>query len=39
VQDSIYQLLNSMTVEDLMGGGTPLITVQSLALAAEGVER
>ncbi|MGH7236002.1 MAG: RrF2 family transcriptional regulator [Nitrospiraceae bacterium] len=39
VQDSIYQLLNSMTVEDLMGGGTPLITVQSLIPAAEGVER
>ncbi|MGH7167206.1 MAG: RrF2 family transcriptional regulator [Nitrospiraceae bacterium] len=39
VQDSIYQLLNSMTVEDLMGGGTPLITVQSLTPAAEGVER
>ena len=37
VQDSIYQLLNSMTIEDMMGG-TPLITVQSLT-AAEGVER
>jgi Rrf2 family protein len=36
VQDSIYQLLNSMTVEDMMGG-PPLITVRSLA--AEGVER
>ena len=39
VQDSIYQLLNSMTVEDMMGGGMPLITVQSLTTAAEGVER
>jgi len=39
VQDSIYQLLNSMTVEDMMSGGTPLITVQSLTTAAEGVER
>ena len=37
VQDSIYQLLNSMTIEDMMGG-TPLITVQSHP-AAEGVER
>jgi len=37
VQDSIYQLLNSMTVEDMMGSETPLITVQSLT--AEGVER
>jgi Rrf2 family protein len=36
VQDSIYQLLNSMTVEDMMGG-PPLITVQSLT--AEGAER
>jgi Rrf2 family protein len=36
VQDSIYQLLNSMTVEDMMGG-SPLITVQSLP--AEGVQR
>jgi Rrf2 family protein len=34
VQDSIYQLLNSMTVEDMMGG-PPLITVRSLT--AEGV--
>lgn len=34
IQDSIHQLLNSMTIEDLMGG-TPLITVQSLT-AAEG---
>lgn len=37
VQDSIYQLLNSMTVEDMMGG-TPLITIQSTT-TAEGVER
>ena len=37
VQDSIYQLLNSMTVEDMMGG-TPLITVQSVT-SAQGVER
>lgn len=37
VQDSIYQLLNSMTIDDMMGG-TPLITVQSIT-AAEGVER
>ena len=37
VQSSIQQLLNSMTVEDMMGG-TPLITVQS-ASVAEGVER
>ncbi|MGH7229872.1 MAG: RrF2 family transcriptional regulator [Nitrospiraceae bacterium] len=36
VQDSIYQLLNSMTVEDMMGG-SPLITVRSRT--AEGVER
>ena len=36
IQDSISQLLNSMTVEDMMGG-SPLITVQSLS--AEGVER
>jgi len=38
VQDSIYQLLNSMTVADMMGG-TPLITVQSLAATGEGVTR
>jgi Rrf2 family protein len=40
VQDSIYQLLNSMTIEDMMGG-TPLITVQSLshATAGEGASR
>ena len=37
VQDSIAQLLNSMTVEDMMGG-TPLITIQSTT-TAEGVER
>jgi len=37
VQDSIYQLLNSMTVEDMMGG-TPLITIQPTT-TAEGVER
>lgn len=37
VQDSIYQLLNSMTVDDMMGG-TPLITVQSTA-TAQGVQR
>lgn len=35
VQDSIYQLLNSMTVEDMIGG-TPLITVQS-TVTAQGV--
>ena len=40
VQDSIYQLLNNMTVAD-MTGGTPLITVQSLSTAetGEGVSR
>jgi len=38
VQDSIYQLLNSMTVADMMGG-TPLITVQSLTATGEGVMR
>lgn len=37
IQDSIYQLLNSMTIEDMMGG-TPLITIQSAA-TAEGVQR
>ena len=36
VQDSIAQLLNSMTLQDMMGG-TPLITIQSPA--AQGVER
>jgi len=35
VQDSIYQLLNSMTVAD-MTGDTPLITVQSLSTAGLG---
>jgi Rrf2 family protein len=38
VQDSIYQLLNNMTVADMMGG-TPLITVQSLMATGEGVTR
>jgi Rrf2 family protein len=40
VQESIYQLLNNMTVADMMGG-TPLITVQSLSTAGagEGVSR
>lgn len=37
IQDSIYQMLNSMTIEDIIGG-TPLITVQSLS-TAEGVKR
>jgi len=37
IQDSIYQLLNDMTIEDMMRG-TPLITIQSAA-TAEGVER
>lgn len=37
VQDSIYQLLNNMTIEDMMGG-TPLISIQS-AVTAEGVQR
>ena len=36
VQDSIYQLLSNMTLQDMMGG-TPLITIQSLT--AQGVER
>lgn len=36
VQDSIYQLLNSMTLQDMLGG-TPLITIQSPT--AQGVER
>lgn len=39
VQDSIYQLLNSMTVEDMMGGGIPLVTVQSVTMSAQGAER
>ncbi len=37
IQDSIYQMLNSMTIEDIMRG-TPLITVQSIT-TAEGVTR
>jgi Rrf2 family protein len=37
VQDSIYQLLSNMTVEDMLGG-TPLITVQSITHAG-GIER
>ena len=36
VQDSIYQLLSNMTLQDMMGG-TPLITIQSLT--PQGVER
>jgi hypothetical protein len=36
VQDSIYQLLNNMTLQDMLGG-TPLITIQSPT--AQGVER
>jgi DNA-binding IscR family transcriptional regulator len=36
VQDSIAQLLNNMTLQDMMGG-TPLITIQSPT--AQGVER
>ena len=36
IQDSIYQLLNNMTLQDMMGG-TPLITIQSPS--AQGVER
>ena len=36
VQDSIYQLLNNMTLQDMMGG-TPLITIQSPM--GQGVER
>ncbi len=36
VQDSIYQLLNNMTLQDMLGG-TPLITIRSPA--AQGVER
>jgi Rrf2 family protein len=36
VQDSIYQLLNSMTLEDMLGG-MPLITIQSPS--TQGVER
>jgi len=37
VQDSIYQLLNRMTIEDMLGG-TPLITVKSIT-TAQGVEQ
>lgn len=37
LQDSIYQLLNNMTLQDMMGG-TPLITVQSLT-TGQGVTR
>ncbi len=37
IQDSIRQLLNSMTIEDIMGG-PPLITVQSFK-AAQGVKQ
>lgn len=36
VQDSIFQLLNSMTLKDMMGG-TPLITIQSPTV--QGVEQ
>lgn len=38
VQNSIYQLLNSMTLQDMMGG-TPLITIRSVATEQQGVER
>jgi Rrf2 family protein len=37
VQESIYQLLNNMTLYDMMGG-TPLITVQSITMP-QGVNR
>ena len=36
IQDSIYQLLNSMTLQDMMSG-TPLITIQSPS--AQGADR
>ena len=36
IQDSIYQLLNNMTIEDMMSG-TPLITIQSAV--TEGAQR
>jgi Rrf2 family protein len=36
VQDSIYQLLNNMTLQDMLGG-TPLITIQSPT--SQGAER
>jgi DNA-binding IscR family transcriptional regulator len=38
VQNSIYQLLNNMTLQDMMGG-TPLITIQSVSAEQQGVER
>lgn len=37
LQDSIYRLLNNMTLQDMLGG-TPLITVQSLT-TGQGVTR
>lgn len=37
IQESLYQMLNSMTIEDMMGE-TPLIIVESLKTAG-GVER
>ena len=37
LQDSIFQLLSNMTLQDMMGG-TPLITVQSLT-TGQGVTR
>lgn len=37
IQESLYQMLNNMTIEDMMGG-TPLIIVESLKPAG-GVER
>ena len=38
IQNSIYQLLNNMTLQDMLGG-TPLITIQSVATEQQGVER
>jgi Rrf2 family protein len=38
VQESIYQLLNSMTIKDMMGDAAPLITVQSLS-TVQGADR
>ncbi len=38
IQDSIHQLLNGMTIEDIIGGNAPMITVQSIP-AIEGVKR
>ena len=38
IQNSIYQLLNNMTLQDMLGG-TPLITIQSVAAEQQGVER